>query len=110
MRVVCRRPITEKMWCPVPSTPATKTSRGPDSTVFERASTTKLEPFKFDKGLAFMFETSHVLRLTEAFATSDRIDSDYYKCWQSLLQVLALQCLGAQKQEEQKMQQKRRRK
>ena len=32
-------------------------AHGPDAPTFEGASKEKLKPFKFDKGLAFMFET-----------------------------------------------------
>ena len=33
---------------------------GPDKTTFEKASAAKLDPVRFDKGLAFMFESSCV--------------------------------------------------
>ena len=60
------------------------TPHGPDAATFEKASEAALEPTKFDKGLAFMFETSHMLRLTDYAQTADHIDADYWKCWQPL--------------------------
>lgn len=60
------------------------TPHGPDATTFEKASTMELKPVKFDKGLAFMFETCHMLRLTEYASTAAHIDTEYHKCWQAL--------------------------
>ena len=33
-------------------------AHGPDAQTFEKASNAQLKPHKFDKGLAFMFETT----------------------------------------------------
>jgi homogentisate 1,2-dioxygenase len=60
------------------------TPHGPDAATFEKASTCELEPFKFDQGLAFMFETCHMLRLTEFAATAPHLDHDYHECWTAL--------------------------
>ena len=60
------------------------TPHGPDAATFEKASEATLEPAKFDKGLAFMFETSHMLRLTDYAQGAEHMDNDYWKCWQPL--------------------------
>jgi homogentisate 1,2-dioxygenase len=60
------------------------TPHGPDAVTFEKASTMELAPVKFDKGLAFMFETCHMLRLTEYASKAPHLDHDYHKCWTAL--------------------------
>ena len=42
------------------------------------------QPHFFDGGLAFMFETSYTLKLTDFAVQGKHIDADYYKCWESL--------------------------
>lgn len=59
-------------------------AHGPDETTFTKASNADLTPVKFDKGLAFMFETSRILRLTEYAVEAPHMDKDYWKCWQAL--------------------------
>ena len=44
------------------------TPHGPDAETFLKASTRELAPEKFAGGLAFMFETAYMLRLTAAAA------------------------------------------
>jgi homogentisate 1,2-dioxygenase len=60
------------------------TPHGPDAPTFEKASTAKLEPEYFDKGLAFMFETTLMLRLTKWALTAPHREVDYQKCWSTL--------------------------
>lgn len=57
------------------------TSHGPDATTYHEASTRELVPQKIDNTLAFMFETRFPLRLTEAAATSRRLQPDYDAVW-----------------------------
>jgi homogentisate 1,2-dioxygenase len=58
------------------------TAHGPDGPTFDKASTEKLEPVKFDAGLAFMFETSAILKLTKHAINSPQLEQDYLKCWE----------------------------
>lgn len=56
---------------------------GPDATSFEKASHAELKPVKMQPTLAFMFETTYMLNLTE-WAQSENLDEDYQDCWQGL--------------------------
>lgn len=58
------------------------TPHGPDAPTFEKASAAELGPVKFDAGLAFMFETSLLLKLTPFALQAPHLDKDYQKCWQ----------------------------
>lgn len=62
------------------------TPHGPDALCFETASNSELKPERVADGTqAFMFETSYSLAVTEwAANTSNKLDDDYYKCWQPL--------------------------
>jgi homogentisate 1,2-dioxygenase len=42
------------------------------------------QPVKFDKGLAFMFETCMTLNLTEYAVNGPHVDKDYHKAWEEL--------------------------
>ncbi|RKO90757.1 Homogentisate 1,2-dioxygenase [Blyttiomyces helicus] len=63
---------------------------GPDRTTFEKASVDALAPIKLrPDGLAFMFETSHMLSLApwaldKNLAGGRVLQDDYYTCWQGL--------------------------
>eukprot|EP00615_Pteridomonas_danica_P017773 CAMPEP_0114376618 /NCGR_PEP_ID=MMETSP0102-20121206/483_1 /TAXON_ID=38822 ORGANISM="Pteridomonas danica, Strain PT" /NCGR_SAMPLE_ID=MMETSP0102 /ASSEMBLY_ACC=CAM_ASM_000212 /LENGTH=101 /DNA_ID=CAMNT_0001530987 /DNA_START=923 /DNA_END=1228 /DNA_ORIENTATION=+ len=57
------------------------TPHGPDGPTFEKASNEDLKPVKFDAGLAFMFETSSMLKLTKQALESPQLEKDYLKCW-----------------------------
>jgi homogentisate 1,2-dioxygenase len=57
------------------------TPHGPDGPTFDKASNDKLEPFKFDAGLAFMLETSAMLKLTKYAMDSPQLEKNYIKCW-----------------------------
>ena len=63
------------------------TPHGPDSDTFYGASTAKLEPEWFGSGLAFMFETSFMLRLTDYALNCEQRELDYQKCWEKLPKV-----------------------
>lgn len=57
---------------------------GPDADCFEKTSNGPLQPqFIADNTLAFMFETSSSMSVTE-WAQQHHVDGDYYKCWQGL--------------------------
>jgi homogentisate 1,2-dioxygenase len=62
------------------------TPHGPDAECFEQWTQKELGPIKVAEGTqAFMFETSFQLALTKwGEETCDKIDKDYYKCWQRL--------------------------
>mmetsp|Transcript_3147 Transcript_3147/g.7584 ORF Transcript_3147/g.7584 Transcript_3147/m.7584 type:complete len:273 (-) Transcript_3147:164-982(-) len=56
-------------------------AHGPDKETTERAEAAELGPAKFEDGLAFMFETSAILKPTpQAMACSFR-DMQYKECW-----------------------------
>ncbi|KAI9104850.1 Homogentisate 1,2-dioxygenase [Phlyctochytrium arcticum] len=65
-------------------------AHGPDRATFEKASNDELTPVKLrPDGLAFMFETSHLLSLTKWAVEKDQpggkqLQDDYYTCWQGL--------------------------
>ncbi|KNC98633.1 homogentisate 1,2-dioxygenase [Spizellomyces punctatus DAOM BR117] len=69
---------------------STMSAHGPDQVTFEKASTEELQPVKLrPDGLAFMFETSHMLSLTKwavekEYAGGKVLQDDYYECWQGL--------------------------
>ncbi|KAF3422275.1 hypothetical protein E2986_05852 [Frieseomelitta varia] len=62
------------------------TPHGPDASCFETASNSELKPERVADGTqAFMFETSYSLAVTNwAAKLTNKLDDDYYKCWQSL--------------------------
>lgn len=58
---------------------------GPDSDCFEAASNAKLQPVRIaDETMAFMFETSLSLAISPWGQDPEKIDQNYYKCWQDL--------------------------
>ncbi|NXV01603.1 HGD dioxygenase, partial [Cettia cetti] len=62
------------------------TPHGPDADCFEKASKAQLEPERVADGtMAFMFESSLSLAVTKwGLQTSNRLDKNYYKCWEPL--------------------------
>lgn len=60
------------------------TPHGPDAVTFKGASTAELVPEKFDAGLAFMFETCAVLKLTEYALRGPDREWGYQACWSGL--------------------------
>jgi homogentisate 1,2-dioxygenase len=56
-------------------------AHGPETQVFEKASTCTLEPQPpKNDALAFMFETTYIMQLT-SYAASENVDANYQKCW-----------------------------
>jgi len=63
----------------------TMTSHGPDKDAFEKASFSKLEPFKLDKTLSFMFETCYMLKIAKSAINQEvAIDDKYNDCWKDM--------------------------
>lgn len=63
------------------------TPHGPDAASFAKAiAADTSKPVKFDGGLAFMFETSALLRLSNFAADPAHglVQENYYKCWEGL--------------------------
>lgn len=62
------------------------TPHGPDASTFEKASDTskKQEPVYFGEGLAFMFETTRILKIAPAALQLERRQEAYSECWQKL--------------------------
>mmetsp|Transcript_33078 Transcript_33078/g.51544 ORF Transcript_33078/g.51544 Transcript_33078/m.51544 type:complete len:137 (-) Transcript_33078:244-654(-) len=60
------------------------TAHGPDSATFEKASNSTLQPEKFQGGLAFMFETSAILKATPLALKAEWRDRNYSDCWTGL--------------------------
>jgi len=60
------------------------TAHGPDTTVFEKASNDELKPEYFDAGLAFMFESTYIFKVTEEFVNAPFLQPNYMDCWQGL--------------------------
>jgi homogentisate 1,2-dioxygenase len=60
------------------------TAHGPDAETFLKASNAELKPEKFDGGLAFMFESTYLIKLTDYSLKAEHNDKDYYKCWQQM--------------------------
>lgn len=57
---------------------------GPDADTFTKSSNAELAPTRLpDDSLAFMFESTYIMRLTEWGAKAPK-DENYYQCWQSL--------------------------
>ena len=54
---------------------------GPDQATFEKASTAELMPQRIEATMAFMFETRHVVRLTEWAMTTPALQPDYDAAW-----------------------------
>lgn len=59
------------------------TPHGPDAATFVRASTDDLRPVYLNSGLAFMFESTYLMKVSE-MALSSRLQTDYWKCWNDL--------------------------
>ena len=64
------------------------TPHGPDAKTFNAATHAELKAERIQVGdMAFMFETTFQLFLTPWAAQSDKLQPDYYKCWQGLDKV-----------------------
>lgn len=60
------------------------TAHGPDAATFAKASTEELNPVKFTGGLAFMFESSYLLKVSKSALTTPHLQANYIKCWNKL--------------------------
>jgi len=61
------------------------TSHGPDAEAFQAATKKDCSmPEMFDAGIAFMFETKCLLKLTKFAMNSKERDEDYAMCWEGL--------------------------
>ena len=60
------------------------TPHGPDTSTFEKASAAELQPVYFAEGLAFMFESTYLLKVAPRALEDPTLQRDYAKCWQSL--------------------------
>ena len=66
------------------------TAHGPDRETFDKARNDQLAPVKLrPDGLAFMFETSHILSLSKWALSDDQdggkvLQKNYYTCWKGL--------------------------
>uniref|UniRef100_T1K742 Homogentisate 1,2-dioxygenase n=1 Tax=Tetranychus urticae TaxID=32264 RepID=T1K742_TETUR len=61
------------------------TPHGPDHDCFEKASNSDLKPVRVADGtMAFMFESSLSLVVTQWAQTVPELDHNYFKCWQPL--------------------------
>ncbi len=65
-------------------------AHGPDAESTRKAIAVDLEANKYDAGIAFMFETSQILRPTEASLTSDTLQGDYDACWSGIDKTFSL--------------------
>ena len=60
------------------------TPHGPDAETVARAGAAALAPQKTAPGLAFMFETSHFVRVCKSAMDAPWRDADYQKCWRGI--------------------------
>ena len=61
------------------------TPHGPDAAAYEKAlAADTSRPTRLDGGLAFMFETAALLKLTRRAATSGEVQQHYAACWKGL--------------------------
>ena len=61
------------------------TGHGPEGGVFDKASNAELSPFKTpEDGLAFMFESCYLLKLTDYAMSPAGVDPNYRKCWSTI--------------------------
>lgn len=57
-------------------------AHGPDKQSFEKASESKLAPFRFPDGnMQFMFETTYLLKIAPWALEEDKLDTAYLNCW-----------------------------
>jgi homogentisate 1,2-dioxygenase len=59
-------------------------AHGPDGETCTKAINATLEPTKIDNTMAFMFETSQVLRPSRFALDCPQLQTDYDACWASL--------------------------
>jgi homogentisate 1,2-dioxygenase len=59
-------------------------AHGPDGQTCTRAIAAELVPTRIEQTMAFMFETSQVLRPSEFALNSAQLQADYDACWASI--------------------------
>jgi homogentisate 1,2-dioxygenase len=59
-------------------------AHGPDNATTEKAMSAPLAPHKIDHTLAFMFETSRLLRVSTPALASSALQEDYDLCWSGM--------------------------
>jgi len=60
------------------------TGHGPDSATFDKSINDTLQPVRLpDHSLAFMFESTYLMRLSD-WGARTQIDTEYYRCWSGL--------------------------
>ncbi len=59
-------------------------AHGPDNASTEKAMAAELAPHKIDHTLAFMFETSRLLRVSTPALASSALQEDYDSCWSGM--------------------------
>lgn len=59
-------------------------AHGPDNATAQKAMVAELAPHKVDHTMAFMFETSQVLRASQLALDSVHLQNDYDACWSGL--------------------------
>ncbi len=59
-------------------------AHGPDAAAFAKAREADLKPERYEKNLAFMFETRLVIRPTKFAMELPTLQKDYFDCWQGL--------------------------
>ena len=57
---------------------------GPDATTYEKASKAELKPHYMDGGLAFMFESCYMLKVSPQALNGEHRQKDYQECWQGI--------------------------
>lgn len=57
---------------------------GPEAEVFEKASSEKLTPERYENTLAFMFESRYIIAPTKFALETPTLQQDYVACWDSL--------------------------
>jgi len=67
-------------------------AHGPDAATFDKASNATLTPHYFCGGLAFMFETKYILRVTPNAQRSEQRQQDYFRCWQGMPKPFTPDC------------------
>jgi homogentisate 1,2-dioxygenase len=60
------------------------TSHGPDAASFVKGSTGSNDPVYFGEGLAFMFESCYLLKVSKDALEGETLQRDYSKCWHTL--------------------------
>jgi homogentisate 1,2-dioxygenase len=59
-------------------------AHGPDLDAFEKASNADLKPQKLEGTLAFMFESSYIIRPTKYAMETSQLQREYFEVWQKL--------------------------